>query len=111
MELCEKSLGLGFVCFQMNSLSFSINTSSSLRLDAKLFNEIIGNLDVLKLKKHKNTPSSRYLFRVVDVNNDGAIDIEEFLKAITIIQSGSLEERLWSMLLLVNENSTVQITD
>jgi Ca2+-binding EF-hand superfamily protein len=64
------------------------------KLDRSTFKQALGRLEEAGLKRMDDTPFADRLFDLLDVNQDGAVDLQEFVTGLSFLCKGTPEEKL-----------------
>jgi len=65
-----------------------------MQCDRDLFKQCLIKLEAHGFKQPKDTPFGDRLFDLLDVNNDGVVDLSEFICGLSILCKGTPEEKL-----------------
>lgn len=68
--------------------------SPSGRVDRQLFNQCLEKLEQYGFKHPKDTPFGDRLFTLLDANQDGVVDLAEFVCGLSMLCKGTAEEKL-----------------
>jgi len=71
-----------------------LSNNGKTALDKDTFKKGLQKLEACGLKNLENTPFGDRLFSLLDVNNDGTVDLNEFVCGLSMLCKGSIEEKL-----------------
>lgn len=72
----------------------SVSEGGKRPLDRETFRKGLGMLEKAGLKNLDDSPFVERLFTLLDVNNDGTIDLSEFVSGLSLLCKGTPEEKL-----------------
>jgi len=64
------------------------------RVNKELFGKCLERLEEHGFKHPKDTPFGDRLFQLLDINNDGVVDLNEFVCGLSMLCKGTTEEKL-----------------
>jgi Ca2+-binding EF-hand superfamily protein len=64
------------------------------KVDKDTFKKGLEKLQSFGLKNIEGTPFAERLFHLLDVNGDGAVDLQEFISGLSMLCKGTVEEKL-----------------
>jgi len=74
--------------------TFTELSAPKMQCDRELFKQCLIKLEPHGFKPPKDTPFGDRLFELLDVNNDGVVDLSEFICGLSILCKGTPEEKL-----------------